>query len=117
MSRFWSLFTVAFVCQYYGPFQIEESKFSLQSRSRCCFGDEPVLFFFITFFCIINSLLELLKEMKFVCLFVKMLNVPVNPPPLTPKSETLPQGHHAPLKDNEVVQKRRRSQQMNSFKN
>ena len=105
MSRFWSLFTVAFVCQYYGPFKIEESKFSLH-RSWCCFGDEPMLLFFHHILLYINSLLELRKEMKFVYLFVKMLNVPVNPPPLTPKSETLPQGHRAPLKDNEVVQKR-----------
>ena len=26
-----------FVCQYYGPFKIEESKFNLH-RARCCFG-------------------------------------------------------------------------------
>ena len=70
MSRFWSLFTVAFVCQYYGPFKIEVSKFSPQ-RARCCFGDEPMLFgIFHHILLYINYLLELQKEMKFVCLFV-----------------------------------------------
>ena len=34
---------------------------------------------------------------------------------LTPVSETLPLDHRAPLKDNEVVQKRRRIQQMNTI--
>ena len=69
MSRFWSLFTVAFVCQYYGPFKIEESKFSLQ-KARYCFSNEPMLLFFHHILLYINSLLELRNEMKFVCLFV-----------------------------------------------
>ena len=51
---------------------MDESKFSLH-RARCCFCDEPMWVFFFHHILLnryINSLLELRKEMKFVCLFV-----------------------------------------------
>ena len=56
------------------------------------------------------------------CVFAQGHNtaeVGIEPQPLTLESETLPLGRRATLKGNEVVQNRRRSQQMNiiMFKN
>ena len=96
---------VAFVCQYYGPFKIEERKFSLHS-ARCCFGDEPMC----------SWELPVLFGVKFV--FAQGNNtaeVGIEPPPLTLESETIPLGRCATLKGNGVVLNRRPGQQMNTI--